>query len=98
MRLLIPISLVMLLSGCGATALTAGGQSVKVQKSDPPPGCEEVGFLEGRSSNLVANYKENARNKLRNQAAERGANYLRLESEVVTGNGVAYEATAYKCK
>lgn len=82
---------------CSASTLTAGGQTVRVQKGDPPSDCEEVGFVEGASSNLVSNYKENARNKMRNEAAARGANYLRLESEVIDGNGVRYESTAFKC-
>lgn len=49
------------------------------------------------SSNLVSGMEENVRNKLRNDAAERGANYIRLETHSSDGNGVRYTGTAFKC-
>ena len=83
------ISLLVSLSAC-AVALTPGGQRVKLMKSDPPGNCTEIGTVTGSSS--VGNV-EKAKTKMRNNAAEKGANYVRFE----TFNGVTVGGTAFRC-
>lgn len=85
------------LSGCTATTLTAAGRGVSVEKADAKKECSEVGIISASSSNFVGETDANARNKLRNEAAERGANYVRLDTYAENGNGVRYTGTAYKC-
>ena len=82
------------------TPLTQGGQLVRVQKSDPPSTCQEIGIISEGSTNLLrgGSPEENARNKARNAAAERGANYLRLEDFKTTGNGSSVTGTAFSCR
>jgi len=80
-----------LLSGC-ATELTAGGKAVPTYLADPPANCVEVGFIEFADSRETW-----ARNHVRNEAATRGANYLRMESTRVAGNLVTVSGTAFRC-
>ena len=75
----------LLLSGCSLWTLSESGSRVLVMKSDPPPGCQEVGSVRGGDDEKVI---------LRNMAAEKGGNYVRLET--VTPNGIL-TGTAYKC-
>jgi hypothetical protein len=49
---------------------------VKLMKNDPPPSCAEVGSVSGYT--VGPNYEERLKNKLRNDAADKGANYVRL--------------------
>ena len=85
-------SLAALLTACGGS-LTAEGAKVKLMKSDPPPNCNEVGSVEGRG--LGPDHVEKAKNVMRNHAAERGGNYVRMET-LDTDNGYA-TGTAYHC-
>jgi hypothetical protein len=77
--------------GC-ATTLSAGGQAVKLEKSDAPSGCTEVGGVRGDSASADL---ENAKNEMRNKAAGMGANYVRLE--VLNTEHRFASGTAYKC-
>ena len=49
---------------------------MKLMKNDPPPSCAEVGSVSGYT--VGPNYEERLKNKLRNDAADKGANYVRL--------------------
>ena len=93
------VVLALLAVGCGKEALTPAAQNVVVQKSDAPDGCTEVGFVTEFGSNFNGKeMHEVARTKLRNRAAEKGGNYLRLESVIEDGNGVKYTGTVYDCR
>jgi hypothetical protein len=76
------------LAGCGVT-LTDAGKGVQLMKSDPPGGCKEIGSLEGEGNTDV----EAAKNDIRNKAAQKGANYVRME----TIDGPYVTGTAYQC-
>jgi hypothetical protein len=80
------------LIGCGGGALTQAGSAVTLNKSDPASGCKEVGGVSGYT--IGPDYQDKNKNKLRNEAAEKGANYVRLEQNDSDGNA---SGTAYKC-
>jgi len=90
MRSLILLTLIS--SGC-AVALTDAGSRVQVMKSDPPAVCREKGSVSGHAGVATPSASTWARNDLRNQAANAGANYVRLES--ISGRGE--QGTAYLC-
>jgi len=78
-----------LLCGCYTAPLTEGGKGVQLMKSDPPAGCREVGSVAGRGDD------EQRKVSLRNGAASKGGNYVRMETfdaatETATG-------TAFRC-
>lgn len=76
---------------CGGS-LSQGGALVKVNKADPPPACQEVGGVS--SYTIGPDYQNKNKNKLRNEAAEKGGNYLRLEQNDSDGNAAG---TAFRC-
>ena len=81
-------------SCAGHAELTSGGRMVKLMKSDPDSGCTEVGSVDA-----VGASDEYAKNAIRNSAAEKGANYVRLETiEGYTDGSVRrYVGSAFKC-
>ena len=87
------------MAGClgNPIVLTAGGSAVQLMKADPPPGCAEVGPARGEFSNGedTAARLEDAKRDMRNKAADKGANYVRMEAILPLGQGVT--GTAYKC-
>ncbi|MBS2018505.1 MAG: DUF4156 domain-containing protein [Deltaproteobacteria bacterium] len=80
------------LTACGGGALTQAGAQVTLNKADPPKGCVEKGGVSGYT--IGPDYQERNKNKLRNEAAEKGANYVRLEQNDSDGNA---SGTAYSC-
>jgi hypothetical protein len=76
---------------CGGSLSEAGAQ-VKLMKADPPQGCAEVGGVSGYK--VGPNYQERLKNDLRNDAAAKGANYVRLETLTSDGNA---SGTAFRC-
>lgn len=63
-----------------------------LNKGDPPAGCAEAGGVSGYT--IGPDYQEKNKNKLRNEAATKGANYVRLEQNDSDGNA---SGTAYRC-
>ena len=97
------ILLVLLLgvfSSC-ASSLTAKGKSVKyVTKSEAPSNCKEIGEVEIGFPKAVST--SDAKVMLRNETAEKGGNFLVIDTIEVHYNdsGKYYEAggRAYKCE
>jgi hypothetical protein len=81
--------------GCSASAATAGG-NVRVERADPPENCEQISVLSAYASN-TGNDDESVREKLRNQAAISGANYVRLDKLGGSSSLKEYTGTAFKC-
>ena len=83
----------LLVGGMGCTppkiALTPAGEHVKLSKLDAPGTCREVGTVESNEQEV-----EPAKFKLRNAAAEQGANYVRWDS--IKGNYVLM-GTTFQC-
>lgn len=79
------------LAGC-ATAevaqLSAKGKSVKVAKEEPGKNCEEIGPIEANHGGGCTAFTqeegtiEGAYNELKNAAGKKGANYVRMDSQV----------------
>ncbi len=80
------------LAACGGGTLTEAGARVKLMTAAPPAGCTEVAGVSGDS--IGPDYQGRNKNKLRNQAAEKEATYVRLEQNHNNGNaaGTAFVA------
>ena len=67
--------------------------------TDPPASCEEIGGVRGLGSGWAESPEENAKTEVRNNAAERGANVVRLETMTKTPDygHVTMTGTAHKC-
>lgn len=78
-------------SGCAAS-LTAAGAGVKLAKGDPAPGCVEVGYVSGYA--IGPGFQERLMIGMRNDAAAKGGNYVRLDSLMSNGNA---SGTAFRC-
>ena len=82
----------LLTAACGGGALTEAGARVKLMKADPPSSCADVGTVSAHA--IGPNSDERTRNTLRNDAAEKGGNYVRLETATEEGG---LTGTAYSC-
>ena len=81
------------LNACSAKTLTPEGLRVRTMKADPPFICEEISTVSGS-----AIFDNVAKIRMRNEAGELGANYIRLESAMKGGGlDVTYTGTAFKC-
>jgi hypothetical protein len=75
-RLTVFVSALLFASACASATLSPAGANVKMNKSDPPAACNEVGSVSARTAYDL----DGAKNMLRNDAAEKGGNYVRLDS------------------
>ena len=80
----------------GCSSATAGGKNVRVERAEPPANCEQISVISAYASN-TGNDDESVREKLRNQAAASGANYVRLDKLGGSNTLKEYTGTAYKC-
>ena len=87
-------ALALLALGCSPAA-TAGG-NVRIGRADPPPSCEQVSVISATASN-TGDDDESVRQNLRDRAAARGANYVRLDKLGGSSTIKEYTGTAYKC-
>lgn len=87
-RFVVPL---LLLSSCAVflPQLSEQGSRARLMKADPPQGCREVGTVTGAGS------AENAKIRMRNQAGELGANYVRWDT--VSGDATSVSGTAFAC-
>jgi hypothetical protein len=106
------LSLVMLSvfsSGCSTEDLSDAGAKVVASRNAPPQDCEPLGFVVGHGGGtfggaFISNNDliEYAMNDLRNQAAERGGNYVQYDTPTMgDGDGTTTTATvsgtAFRC-
>ena len=85
----------LLLTACSTTVL-AEGSSTDLMVGDPVKQCLEIGSVQGSRVNgggLLPSRDESGKNRMNNQAARLGANYVRLENIDETW----VIGTAYKC-
>lgn len=82
------------LSACGHQAVLPEGKNVKALRENPPANCTDLGAVEGRNANLRGETAE-AIEDLKNEAAKKGANYVRVEATSAYGNSV--RGTAFQC-
>src|SRR5262245_10897 len=98
------------MSACTTNDLTPQAANVAAGRADPAPGCKPVGYLTGKGGGtfgggLISNEDliEYAMNDLRNQAADKGANYVQHDPpQLGSGDGTTTTATitgtAYQCR
>ena len=96
MQRCLTVLLTLLALGCSPSATTAGAKAVRVEKADPPEACQQVSVITASASNS-GNDDETVRASLRERAAARGANYVRLDQLGGTETIKEYTGTAYKC-
>ncbi|OFZ18902.1 MAG: hypothetical protein A2Z20_12395 [Bdellovibrionales bacterium RBG_16_40_8] len=92
------IASLMIFSGfftaCSTMSNLAEEDNVKVSRDEPSKDCEFLDKLEGRSLTRTAK-QEDALKDLRQEAANKGANYLVVKE--YSGVGTAVTGLAYKC-
>ena len=78
-------------SGCGS----APEKKVDVQlmKNDPPMGCRMVGDVQSKGDDM-----NEAKANLRQQAAEKGGNYVRLDALNLAGGDAVAAGAAFQCQ
>lgn len=79
-------------ASCASVQLTPSGEQVRLMKADPPADCREIGGLSADPQGFGRDV-DNSKKALRNEAAEQGANYVRLETLRYT----ELTGTAYDC-
>jgi hypothetical protein len=93
--------LVSLATPACAVELTDAGKMVNVGKAEPQSGCKDLGTVYGTGSGGGYTSSEDkmrsARNDIRNNAAERGANYVSLDALGSDVSGMTLSGKAYAC-
>ena len=84
----------LLVSGCASGELNPNAQTVKLMKNDPPTECAEVGVVNSITPGFSTDNPIEHRNRLKNAAANMGANFVRMETVENTGK---LTGTAFKC-
>jgi hypothetical protein len=102
------ICLLLLLLVIGCASLTEGGKNVQiVTKQEAPQNCKLIGDIaigevyDGSTSiadTMVAMSIGQLKVKMRNQAAEKGANFLVIDTIERKSDGYAGTGRAYLCK
>lgn len=83
-----------LISSCGTTTkLDENAKSVVVSKEKAPAGCKEVGSAS--STTFGPFYQNTMRNKLMNEAAALGGNYVQLDTNEPSGSTLT--GVVFKC-
>jgi hypothetical protein len=90
------LGVVLVLSVFGCSSSTAGGKNVRIETADPPPSCEQISVITASGSN-TGNDDATVREKLRERAAARDANYVRLDKLGGTSTLKEYTGTAFRC-
>ena len=92
-RSLKPALLLCLLTGCAASPMVPGSDTIILSKEPAPATCEFLGEVQGKQGNLWtanftsdANLINGARNEARNAAYALRANYVKIETESFSQN------------
>jgi len=85
-----------LVVACSPLALTDAGKNVKLLKADPPKACFDIGPVDGTvpESDTGMSREEFSKIKVRNNAAERRADYVRIDRVYEDGT---IAGTAFRC-
>ena len=88
------LSIIVALSSCSSMSNLPEQANVKVSREDAANDCIALGKLEGRSRS-VKGTNEDALNDLKQEAANKGANYLVVKE--YSSNGTTVSGLAYNC-
>jgi hypothetical protein len=80
--------------GCSSMSVLPEKSNLKVSRDEPSKNCQLIGKLEGRAASTTGT-KEDALEDLKQEAANKGANYLKVEQYSAYGTSVT--GLAYKC-
>ncbi len=80
-----------MVSGCGSTP-EKKQINVQLMKSDPPMGCQMVGDIQSKGDDM-----NEAKAHLRQQAADKGGNYVRLDALSMAGGDAIAAGAAFHC-
>ena len=81
-----------MVSGCGSTP-EKKEINVQLMKSDPPMGCQMVGDIQSKGDDM-----NEAKANLRQQAADKGGNYVRLDALNMAGGDAIAAGAAFNCQ
>ena len=84
----------LLVTACSHMSTLPQEDNVKVSRDEPDKDCQFLGKIEGRSMSKTPKQEE-ALKDLRQEAANKGANYLVVKE--YSGMGTAATGLAYKC-
>lgn len=75
------------LSACSSKPIIPKGEDIKVSRETPNTSCKDLGTLTGKTL-YATGTKEDALKDLREQAANKGADYIQIKSFSDTGTAV----------
>ena len=78
-------------AGCGPSL--GKNLNIKVMKNDPPTTCRTVGDVQADGDDM-----NEAKAYLREEAAEKGANYIRLDAVDLSRGNAIVAGTAFNCQ
>ncbi|MBK9295039.1 MAG: DUF4156 domain-containing protein [Oligoflexia bacterium] len=81
-------------TGCASQPLTPEASSVKASRTKPSSDCEFISKVTGTSSSVKAK-PEDALEDLKQDAADKGANYVHVQQ--YSSYGTSVTGLAYKC-
>ena len=88
------VSAFFLVGACSSQSLTPQTSDVKASQEAPPSNCVEVSKVTGSTSSAKGT-PDDALDDLKKDAANRGANYVKIGE--YSSYGTAVTGTAYKC-
>jgi uncharacterized protein YbjQ (UPF0145 family) len=104
MKKLVGILSLLILGGCVTTSMTAKGQEVRMTSNpDIVKGCKFLGEVKG-SDHMNGGFvgqgaaEENANRRLRNNAAQMGANTVFIATSTTNTSGSVQRGEAYLCE
>ena len=80
-----------MVSGCGSTPEKK--IDVQLMKNDPPMGCQMVGDVQSKGDDM-----NEAKFNLRQKAADKGGNYVRLDALNMAGGDAIAAGAAFNCQ
>ena len=93
-RIFVVSNILFVVSACASMSALPKDDNVKVSRDEPPKECALISKVEGRSQNVKGSAEE-ALKDLKQEAANKGANYLVVRQYSALGTSVTGEA--YKC-
>jgi|GEM_PF-4636155 len=84
------VAAAVMFSGCGSTPEKK--INVQLMKNDPPMGCLMVGDIQSKGDDM-----NEAKAHLRQQAADKGGNYVRLDALSMAGGDAIAAGAAFHC-
>lgn len=92
--MLISIASVLGISACASRSVTPEAKEVKVDRAAPGKDCRELGTISGTTSSAKGT-REQALEDLKQEAANKGANYVMVRE--YSSYGTTVTGTAYEC-